>query len=151
MAGFHYSLQNILDIKLKMEDQAKQAFAAAKNELDAEEAKLSGLKKRKKRYEAKAAELLAGRLDLQKIEENNQAILRMDEYITLQKRQVRAAEKKLEAAREALTEVMKERKTHETLREKAFEIFLQEENRRESREIDELTSYTYGQKQQVNE
>ena len=40
----------------------------------------------------------------------------------------------------------KERKMHETLREKAFEAFLQEENHAESKAIDELTSYTYGQK-----
>ena len=35
---------------------------------------------------------------------------------------------------------------HETLREKAFEVFMQEENHTESKAIDELTSYTYGQK-----
>ena len=34
----------------------------------------------------------------------------------------------------------------DTLREKAFEAFLQEENHAESKAIDELTSYTYGQK-----
>ncbi len=41
---------------------------------------------------------------------------------------------------------MKERKIHETLREKAFGIFLVEENRREGKEVDELTSYTYGKR-----
>lgn len=147
MARFRYSLQNVLDIKLKMESQAKQAFAAAKNALDEEEAKLFNLKKRKRHYETEAARLLAGRLDLRKIEENNEAIARMEEYILLQKLQVKDAENRLEKAREYLAEVMKERKTHETLREKAFEEFRQEENRRESKEIDELTSYTYGQKQ----
>lgn len=45
-----------------------------------------------------------------------------------------------------MAEAMKERKMHETLREKAFEAFLQEENHAESKAIDELTSYTYGQK-----
>jgi len=34
----------------------------------------------------------------------------------------------------------------EKLREKAFETFIKEENARESKEVDELTSYTYGQK-----
>ena len=52
----------------------------------------------------------------------------------------------MEAARERMAEAMKERKMHETLREKAFEAFLQEENHAESKAIDELTSYTYGQK-----
>lgn len=41
---------------------------------------------------------------------------------------------------------MQERKTQEILKEKAFEAFLQEEKAAESKEIDELTSYTHGQK-----
>ena len=45
-----------------------------------------------------------------------------------------------------LTEIMKDRKTHEKLKEKAFEQFLQDENARESKEIDELTSYRHGKK-----
>ena len=70
----------------------------------------------------------------------------MDGFIEEQRRQVAAAAQKLERAREKLTEVMKERKTHENLKEKAFGQFLQEENRAESKMVDELTSYTYGQK-----
>ena len=60
--------------------------------------------------------------------------------------QVDKAKEIVEAARERMAEAMKERKMHETLREKAFEAFLQEENHAESKAIDELTSYTYGQK-----
>ena len=70
----------------------------------------------------------------------------MDEYIALQLLQVREAEKRVEQARERLAEVMKERKSHETLKEKAFEQFLLDEKKQESKEVDELTSYTYGQR-----
>lgn len=146
MARFHYSMQSILDIKLKMETQAKQEFSAARAALDREEEKLAGLIDRKKGYEDKAAELLAGTLDLQEIEENQAAILSMDRFIADQRVRVAAAEKNLERAREQLTEVMKERKTHENLKEKAFDQFLVEENRREGKEIDELTSYVYGKR-----
>ena len=45
-----------------------------------------------------------------------------------------------------LQDAMQERKIQEKLRENAFEAFMEEEKARESREIDELTSYTYGQK-----
>ncbi len=71
----------------------------------------------------------------------------MDEYIALQRLSVREAEKKVELARERLAEVMKERKSHETLKEKAFEQFLMDEKKQESKEVDELTSYTYGRRQ----
>ena len=60
-----------------------------------------------------------------------------------------AAERRLEEARQKLAEVRMERKTHETLKERAFEEFLMEEKKQESKEIDELTSYIYGQRLEV--
>ena len=151
MAKFRYSMQSILNIKTKMETQAKQEFSTAKYALDKEVEKLENLKKRKSDYEEKAHELLQGTLKVRDIEDNKNAILMMDQYIAEQRMQVKKAQDELERAREKLAEVMKERKMHETLREKAFENFLQEENRQEGKSIDELTSYTYGQKRQVKE
>ena len=43
MARFRYRMQSILDIKLKMETQAKQEFAAAQQRLNEEEEKLAAL------------------------------------------------------------------------------------------------------------
>ena len=87
-----------------------------------------------------------GKLDLRAIEENKEALLKMDSIVATQTIRVEKAKENVEAARERMAEAMKERKMHETLREKAFEAFLQEENHAESKAIDELTSYTYGQK-----
>lgn len=146
MARFRYSMQSILDIKLKLETQAKQDFSVAKAALDKEEELLRQLRERKRGYEARAAQLLTGTLDVQEIEENKAAILSMDGFIADQLERVALAQQRLEQARVRLTEVMQERKTHENLKEKAFEQFLVEENRRESKEVDELTSYVYGQR-----
>ena len=66
MAKFIYKMQNILNLKLKLEEQQKMEFAAARKRLDEEE--------------------------------------------------------------------------------DAFEVLIREENARESKEVDELVSYTYGQK-----
>ncbi len=85
-------------------------------------------------------------LDLRAIEENREAIRCMEVFIVQQQGNVEAAERNLEKVREKLAEVMMERKTHEKLKEKAFEEFLMEEKRQESKEIDQLTSYTYGQR-----
>jgi len=139
-------MQSILNIKMKMETQAKQDFSTARAALDEEEERLRGLFERKSGYERAAAELLAGVLNLRDIDANKRAILCMDDYIAAQQTKVAEAERNLERARERLTEVMMERKTHETLKEKAFQQFLMDEKRQESKEIDELTSYTYGQK-----
>ncbi len=151
MAVFRYRMQSILDIKLKMETQAKQEFAQAKLVLDREEEKLSQLMEQKRFYEERAATLLNGKLDLLEIAANKEAILKIEEYILEQQKRIEKARQLLEAARAKLQEVMQERKVQESLKEKAFEEFLMEEKRQESKEIDQLTSYTYGQKLQMAE
>lgn len=147
MARFRYRMQSVLNLKMKMETQAQQEFGMAKAALDDELAKLKALELRKAGYEEEAGRLLKDTLKVREIIDNKTAILRMDEYIKAQMFQVRLAEEQVDKAREHLKEVMQERKTQETLRDKAFEEFLKEENRAESKEIDQLTSYTYGQKQ----
>ena len=74
------------------------------------------------------------------------AVLKMDEYIADQMKEVARAAKLVEKARAALQELMQERKAHEKLKENAFEEFMKDELAAESKEIDQLTSYTYGQK-----
>ena len=78
--------------------------------------------------------------------ENRTAILRMEEYIELQKQEAERAQEVLEQARERLKEAMQESKTQQKLREKAFEQFVKDENAREAKEVDELTSYTHSKK-----
>lgn len=146
MAKFLYKMQNILEVKSKMEEQAKMEYAAARIRLTEEEEKLDALQLRKAQYEQKARELLADVLDVQEIADNKAAIIRMGEFVEKQKITVRLTEEALEKARIKLQEFMQERKTHEKLREKAFDEFVKEENARESKEIDELVSYTYGLK-----
>ena len=146
MAKFQYRMQSILNIKLKMEDQAKMQFAQAQAKLNEDEEKLQALKNRKSQYESELKICLQAILDLPKIEELQNAIMRMEEFIVEQKREVDRAAKLVEKAREKLTEVMVERKSHEKLKENAFEEFIQELNSAEGKEIDELTSYTYRQK-----
>lgn len=146
MAKFRYRMQNVLNIKLSMERQAKQQYAEANAKLREEEEKLNVLLRRKFEYEQKARELLKDSLNVREITQNNEAITRMEEFIIQQRRTVQVALKNVEKARLKMTEVMQERKTHERLREKAFDEFLIEEKQHESKEIDELVSYTYGQR-----
>ena len=148
MSRFIYRMQNILNVKESMERQAKMQYAAANQRLRTEEEKLQQLKERKNGYESQAQELLLNQLQVRDIIDNNQAILKMDEYIKAQLIRVHVAEMNVEKARKRMTEFMQERKMHERLKEKAFEQFLEDEKHREGKEIDELTSYTYGQRVQ---
>ena len=130
MARFIYRMQNVLEIKLKIEDQAKTEFATAKMD-------------RRAAYVEQGRMLRKDSLKVREILENRAAIDRMDEYISFQLKSVEKARQKLESAREHLKEAMQESKTHERLREKAFDQFIHEENVKEAKEIDELTSYVH--------
>lgn len=146
MARFRYKMQSILDIKEKLETKAKQDFAAANKRLQDEMDKLEQLKLRKEQYLEEGVRLRTEVLDIQKMKENKMAVLKMDEYIQMQVLEIKKASKAVEAARAALQEVMQERKAHEKLKENAFQDFLKEEQANENKEIDQLTTYTHGQK-----
>lgn len=150
MAKFIYRMQSILDIKVKMEEQARMEFATARIRLDEEEEKLNHLINRKAGYEEEGRRLRKDALHVLDILENRQALEKMDELILLQRDEVIRAERMLEEARLRLQTAMQESKTQEKLKEKAFEDFLRELNAQEAKEVDELTSYTYGQKSAKN-
>ena len=147
MSKFIYRMQNILNIKYKLEDQAKTEFMLANQKLQEEEAKLQRLKERKVGYEENIRQLLKKNLQVDRIKENQEAIVRMNEFIIEQMACVKEAQYQVNLKAEKLTELRKERKAQEKLKEKAFESFLQEENAKESKEIDELVSFTYGRRQ----
>ena len=137
MAKFTYRMQNILDIKIKLENQAKIAYATASRQLAEEQEKLREILMRRAGYERKSKELVNGTLDIQEIRECKRAIDVMKSLQRAQMMKVHAAEKTLEMARIELNRVMVER------RERAFEEFKQEIAQAESKEIDELVSYNY--------
>lgn len=149
MAKFIYRMQSILNIKEKMESQAKNEFARARQRLNEEEEKLQMLTERRLFYEQQGRDLQTSSLNVRDIIDNRNAIERIKEFIVLQKKAVTTARAEFEEARLRLRDAMQERKTQERLKEKAFEEFVKEENAKESKEIDELVSYTYGQRNQT--
>ena len=145
MAKFFYKMQNILDIKEKLETQARNDYAVANAALAEEEEKLNVLIRRRGEYEEKLKESYSGTLDLNTITEYSEAVDIIKYHIRLQEVNVANAQKQVDITRDKLQEAMQERKTHEKLKENAFEVFKQEVAASESKEIDELVSYRHGQ------
>lgn len=143
MAKFVYNMQNILNVKYKLEGQEKIAYANAQAQLRREEEKLRHFKDRRQFYENKMRGKMEEKLDVRALYECNQGIEVMKLAIQEQKKNVEVAQKGVDKAQERLNEAMKERKTYEKLRENAFEEFVKELNAQESKEIDELVSYNY--------
>lgn len=144
MAKFIYKMESILDIKYKLEDQAKTNYSIAATKLNEEKIKLRELFNRQTGYENELRKLMSATLDILEIRLCRSAIEKTKKDVKNQILQVTAAERNLEQARNKLYEVMNERKIHEKLKENAFEDFKKELILQESKEIDELVSYTYG-------
>ena len=143
MAKFYYRMQNILVIKYKLEEQAKQEFAQAQARYQQEQRKLFAIQKRREQYLDEMRRQASDRLNVLELERCNQAIEILDEQIRMQKEQVFRAMAEVDKARERLNDVMQERKTHEKLKEHQFEQFMKDLNTQEMKEIDELVSYQH--------
>ena len=143
MAKFLYKLQNILSIKVSLETQSKTAYAEASNKLDIEETNLNNLLQKRLEYEEQCRQLSKAILDIPSIQRCNRAMDITKELIKKQIVTVKVAEKNLDLARNRLNNAMKERKTYEKLKENSFEVFKQEINMEEKKEIDELVSFNY--------
>ena len=143
MAKFVYRMQNILDLKQKIEEQEKANFGMATARFNEEQQKLRDIMFRQAGYERRLKELSVGNIDIKEIKTCKNAIASMKVVLRDQMIVVSKAQKALEVARKRLNEVMMERKMHEKLREHAFEEFLDQLDYEESKITDELVSYSY--------
>ncbi|MCD7709615.1 MAG: flagellar export protein FliJ [Clostridiales bacterium] len=143
MAKFVYRMQSILDIKEKLESQARMEFAQANRRYQDEMQILQDYVVRRTGYEKKLRDTMTGTIDIQEVGYARANLSAMRTLVRRQMMEVNKAEKALDEAREALNEVMKDRKVHEKLREHAFDEFKKEINAQENKEIDELVSYRF--------
>lgn len=141
MSVFRFRMQSILDMKAKLEEQAKIEFAQAQQKLLEEQELLAQIVKRKEDYIAYGVELRNKTIDVQEILDNKNAIEYTQELEKKQILAVNVAQKAVDAASRKMMEARTQTRTYEKLKEHAFEEFLQEENRAESKEIDQLNSY----------
>lgn len=143
MTKFVYKMESVLKIKCKMEEQAKTAYGNARLRLTEEEEKLESFKQKMVRYQDNLRQLMQSNLKLVEIKQCENAVETMKIYIKQQQIAVKKAEQLLEAARTRLQTAMMERKTHEKLKDKAFENFMLEYEADQRKEIDELVSFKY--------
>ena len=143
MKKFRYSMESTLNIKLKLEDQAKLAYANARSRLIAEEEKLEAMKRKKASYEQQQRSQSNNKLNIMKMKQLSEAIEIMKMNIKQQVVVVKTAEQRLEIARIRLNEAMIERKTHERLKENAWHEYLMDVTAEEQKDIDELNSFKH--------
>ena len=148
MARFVFSMQNLLNMKEKLEEKEKNNYSRANMLYQEALDELEQIKARRQREEESLKQCLKETIDVREIRRREEAVEIVKLYIKQQQLVVMQREQEVQEAREKLAEAMKERKTFEKLREKAFQAFMEEENKKEQKEVDELVSYRYGVKTQ---
>lgn len=146
MPKFRYRMQNILDIKSKLEEQARNEYAQTQVRLNQENEKKQQLQTRLAEYETQAQQLRQEKLDIRAMAENQNAVDVVTDYIKNQEKVILKVTKELDLKRDKLNKAIQERKMHEKLKEKALDAYLEEEKSNEMKTVDELTSYVYGKK-----
>ena len=143
MAVFRYSMQNVLDVKIKLEDQARTAFSQAQMRVNEAGEVLDAIRMRLNGYEELKRRLMSERLDVLKLNQCANAIESLKYQENQQLKKIAALNAVLDNARRNLNQAMIDRKTHEKLKENEFEEFKIEHNNQEKKEIDELVSFTH--------
>ena len=151
MAVYRYKLQGILDIKDKLETQAKQEFANANIKLLEEEALLEEIRKRKNEYIEEGFKLRLEVIDPVAIDINKRAVEVMEDEEKKQELEVAVARKNVDAARKKMMDARTETRIYEKLKENDFKEFMIEEGKAESKEIDELNSFRFSEKSRRGE
>ena len=143
MAKFIFNMQGLLNIKEKLEEQAKTEYGKALNKLEEEKNIFLRLNDEKKEN------ILIFRQNIEKginpnyIKNMNNYINLMNKKIEQQLENIEKAEEVSEEKRQCLLKAMKERKVLEALKEKEKENYFREELKKEQKVIDEIVSYKY--------
>lgn len=144
MAKFIFKMESLLSIKYKLEDQAKAEYGMELVRLREEEMKLEVLKAKKEEYQYRLTDAVQDELVLLEIKKLENCVEHAKYNVNVQKFVISQQQQRVDRAREKLDNAMKERKTYEKLKEKAFEQFKIEIEAQERKEIDELVSFRFG-------
>ena len=123
MAKFIFKMESLLSIKYKLEDQAKAEYGMELIRLREEEMKLEALIAKKEEYQYRLTDAVQDELVLLEIKKLENCVEHAKYNINVQKFVISQQQQRVERAREKLDNAMKERKTYEKLKEKAFEQF----------------------------
>ena len=147
MAKFIYRMQNVLNIKERLETQAKTEYAQMMSRLSYEEQVMREIISRLRAYENTAKELSQGKLDIVSMRRCSDSIKVTKDQINQQAIRVRIAEKNVAIAQKKFNAAMQERKIHDKLKEQAFEEFKADLAAQEMKEIDEVVSFNYNDRE----
>lgn len=144
MAKFIYNFEQILNVKQKLERQEQTKLGIAMQNLSAAMQQLEVMNRRYA-YAIKAfqEELSSGGINPLQVKTLNEKVKYFHQQVGVCQDEVKNRQELVDKAKEKLQEALRERKTYEILKEKAYEVYLEEEKANEAKQIDEIVSFKY--------
>jgi len=141
MGRFYFRMESILNVREKIEEQKKQEYSNALNELHRE----ISIKEKLTEESNELIHLLRSKIHdsiaLNEIIFYNNYGNFLKRKIIKQEENVKLAYEKAEKKRQELIEASRQKKMLEKLKEKHWFNFLDDENKKEQRSIDEVVSF----------
>lgn len=142
MGKFKFNLQKLLEIRLKKEEQEKLELAKAsmayQNVINKKEKLLANVKNIRKEISRDRTKMSLARLqNYDKLTKDTDLAVKALEPIIEEKKKIMQEHIKLYSS------LQKDRKAVEILKDKAYKRFLEDENRAEQKDLDEIAKNTY--------
>lgn len=139
-------MQNLLNIKQKLEDQYQMEYGKAIQQRDRQKKKIAEIREMIKQTNHRFFEKQASPFRVGELKQVQNKISYLKQQETDAKKELEKREQEVICWRERLTKAMQERKTYEVLKEKAYERHLEEEKQMELKRMDEQSSFKFGRK-----
>ena len=143
MAKFIFSMESLLSLKSRMEEQKKQEFGEAMNRLEHEKNVLNSLHSEKEFIMIRLRESVSNRINPIDFQNLTNYVEVVKKKIIAQMGVIIEAEKFVEKKRLDLVAATKERKMLDKIKEKKREEYIEEEKKQEQKINDEIVSYKY--------
>jgi flagellar FliJ protein len=143
MAKFVFRLQNVLNIKEKIEEQRKIELGNANQYLQQQKKLLQLFVIEKDKYISEFHKKNGKSVKAKDLATLNISIKYFRDKIVEQNNNVISAEEKVNLKREELKQAVVDKKTYEKLREKSYLNYMEELKVEENKIVDEIVSYKY--------
>lgn len=143
MAKFIFKMEQLLNIKRQLEASVKNELANAIRSLEYEKQLLKDLESSRIDYKNDIKQSMQEGIAVQKLKEFNAFMEALDTKIINQKKEVKDAQKVVDNIREKLVSVVKEKKILEKLKEKKYQEYILEQQKKDELELSEIANYKY--------
>lgn len=141
MAVFKFSLATLLKIKEQFEQNTKNELGLVIQALERARRILHEIEEEIQNQVEEFGGALSGKIDQERIEGIRRWIVVLEKKKIDQEGQVKKASENVDIVRAKLIALVKERKVLEKLKEKEFQLYMEEESKLEQKVIDDLVTY----------